>query len=158
VSKRISLETWLIQTYGEDAPGIQTARRWCREGLIQPFAEKHGRSYYVVPDAKLYRLSRRRKKVKAFRLWRIGTGFDRLTLTALYRAEDLGRVPAWADLKAIDEIYRAARAQREATGGEYQVDHVVPLQGELVSGLHVHYNLQVLPKLDNILKKNRFAV
>lgn len=52
MSKRISLDTWLEQTYGEDAPGIQTARRWCRDGKIHPAPEKHGRSYFVVPEAR----------------------------------------------------------------------------------------------------------
>jgi hypothetical protein len=30
--RRISLETWLVTTYGEDAPTLNTARRWAREG------------------------------------------------------------------------------------------------------------------------------
>jgi len=51
MSRLISLETWLQATYGEDAPSINTARRWCREDRIFPIPQKHGRSYFVEPDA-----------------------------------------------------------------------------------------------------------
>lgn len=50
--KRISLETWLKATYGDDAPSIDTARRWVRAGKIYPAPEKHGRSYFVYPWAR----------------------------------------------------------------------------------------------------------
>jgi len=49
--KLITLEAWLSATYA-DGPTIETARRWCRDGLIQPPARKHGRSYYVQEDAR----------------------------------------------------------------------------------------------------------
>jgi len=50
--KKITLEAWLDATYGEGAPAILTARRWCREGRIYPKPEKHGRAYYLAPDAR----------------------------------------------------------------------------------------------------------
>lgn len=52
VSRRVLLETWLRETYGDDAPDIATARRWCRKGKIYPAPEKHGRSYFVHPEAR----------------------------------------------------------------------------------------------------------
>jgi predicted site-specific integrase-resolvase len=50
--KRIRLDKWLEITYGDDAPDIVTARRWAKAGKIQPPAEKHGRCYFVHPDAR----------------------------------------------------------------------------------------------------------
>lgn len=50
--KLVTLEAWLVATYGEEAPSILTARRWIREGRIYPKPEKHGRAYYLVPDAR----------------------------------------------------------------------------------------------------------
>ena len=60
------------------------------------------------------------------------------------------RVPVWADHEKIDEMYR-----NRPDG--YHVDHIIPLNGKLVSGLHVHNNLQYLPIQENRLKSNIFT-
>jgi len=51
-AKLIPLEVWATQVYGEHAPGIGTLRRWARDAMITPAAEKHGRVYMVTPDAR----------------------------------------------------------------------------------------------------------
>jgi len=49
--KFITLEEWARRTYAEGGPNINTLRRWAREARILPRPEKHGRQYYVVPEA-----------------------------------------------------------------------------------------------------------
>lgn len=66
------------------------------------------------------------------------------------RAGRLERTPSWANLSEIKEIYKNCPEG-------YHVDHIIPLQGALVSGLHVEYNLQYLLAKDNLKKSNKFT-
>lgn len=72
-------------------------------------------------------------------------------LRAKRRAKKLQRTPSWANLDAIKYVY-------DACPPGYHVDHIIPLQGQLVSGLHVAENLQHLPALENCSKNNKFTV
>lgn len=77
------------------------------------------------------------------------TGITQANRQANYRAAKLKRTPAWADLDKIKEFY-------DNCPRGYHVDHIVPLQGEHISGLHIETNLQYLPAIDNIKKGNKF--
>lgn len=70
-------------------------------------------------------------------------------LTKKYRARKYQRMPAWADESKIREFYL------NYPNG-HEVDHIIPLFGKLVSGLHVHTNLQYLTIEENRRKSNRF--
>jgi hypothetical protein len=72
-------------------------------------------------------------------------------------AAKLERTPAWADHDLIDSFYALAGIYRDF-GHEVEVDHVVPLRGRRVSGLHVHDNLQIIPSHLNKAKSNHFAI
>jgi 5-methylcytosine-specific restriction endonuclease McrA len=48
--------------------------------------------------------------------------------------------------------------RNKITGIEWHVDHVVPLKGKLVSGLHIWSNLAVIPKVDNLRKGNKNSI
>lgn len=66
------------------------------------------------------------------------------------------RTPPWADLDAIQQIYISSAEITKTTKIKHNVDHIVPLQGERVSGLHIHWNMQILSKSENSGKSNRF--
>lgn len=63
--------------------------------------------------------------------------------------------PQWASKAKIKEIYKSARAISLATGLDHHVDHAVPLQSDLVCGLHNEFNLQVMPAGPNLSKHNK---
>lgn len=68
------------------------------------------------------------------------------------------RVPLWANDAASAAVYKLAAALERATGNLYDVDHIVPLKGRLVCGLHVVENLRAVPRSINRVKHNRFDV
>ena|SRR3990167_2336011 len=56
--------------------------------------------------------------------------------------------PRWADNAAIQNTYNQAAALRKA-GHAVTVDHIIPLHGTTVSGLHVHNNLRIISRAAN---------
>lgn len=75
-----------------------------------------------------------------------------------YRATKLKATPLWLtdnQLEDIVSVYRLARDCELISGQSYHVDHIVPLQGRDVCGLHVAWNLQVIPSDLNLKKSNR---
>lgn len=77
------------------------------------------------------------------------------------RSAKIQRTPIWLtadDVWMIKQAYSLASLRSKMLGFKWHVDHIVPLQGELVSGLHVPWNLQVIPAVLNIAKHNRFEV
>ena len=72
------------------------------------------------------------------------------------KARKLQACPWWADKEAVKAVYAEARWLTELTGVEHHVDHEVPLQHPLVSGLHVPANLRAIPAKDNCAKGNRY--
>jgi transcription initiation factor TFIIIB Brf1 subunit/transcription initiation factor TFIIB len=77
-------------------------------------------------------------------------------LLAKYRAAKLQATPSWANEQLIAAYYKEAKRLEELTGIKFHVDHIVPLQGKLVSGLHVETNLQLLTAHENRGKSNSF--
>lgn len=80
---------------------------------------------------------------------------------AKYRAAKLQRTVIWADLDKIKQVYTDCMeinlaAKTAGCTEKFVVDHIIPLQGKLVSGLHVHTNLQIITVTNNSSKNNNF--
>jgi hypothetical protein len=69
----------------------------------------------------------------------------------IYKSRLRKATPIWADKSAIKEIYNNIPIGMD-------VDHIIPIRGKLVSGLHVEGNLQYLPKAVNMRKSNHYSL
>jgi hypothetical protein len=72
------------------------------------------------------------------------------------RAAKMQQMPKWANGQKIKTLYAQARVRTKQTGIRHEVDHVIPLQGKTVRGLHVEENLRVITRVENAKKSNRF--
>jgi hypothetical protein len=84
-----------------------------------------------------------------------------LANTIKRRLAKMHRTPNWLnsdDYWMIEQAYELAALRTKLFGFVWHVDHVIPLQGKFVSGLHTPYNLQVIPGAENVRKLNHFMV
>jgi len=75
------------------------------------------------------------------------------------RASKLNATPDWLtdhQRRWIQWFYSQAKRLEELTGTKYHVDHIIPLQGGGVCGLHVPWNLQILTAEENLSKSNSY--
>ena len=73
----------------------------------------------------------------------------------------INRTPKWLDeedLWMIEQAYEIAIKRSASTGIQWHVDHIIPLRGKVVSGLHVPTNLRVIPWYENQRKTNKYEV
>lgn len=83
----------------------------------------------------------------------------KLAEKAKRRATKLSATPSWLtseDFWLIREVYSISKLRTTMTGTDWEVDHIVPLQGKNVCGLHVPLNLQVITAHENRTKGNRY--
>ena len=154
--------TWLQQNKdSEQAKAAERNARYYQKRKDQILARKRDRyaaldplkrlAYcgYLTADPELWR-ARQRKWVKA--------NPEKAAAAVVRRRETILRAtPAWANLDAIRAIYAEAKRLQEMDGVPRDVDHIVPLRGRNVCGLHVETNLQILTARENRKKGARHA-
>lgn len=94
-------------------------------------------------------------KIKAYKL---ANADKRNAIQAKRRAKKIQATPAWLTKEQLEQIlgfYTKAKRLEQETGIKHHVDHIVPLQGLNVSGLHVPWNLQILTAKENLKKSNK---
>lgn len=110
-----------------------------------------------LADAALYR-AKNAERINAFLREYTKQNRDKYNAySKLRKAAQAHRTPSWLttdDLWLMEEIYTLATLRTSVTGLLWHVDHVVPLRGRLVSGLHVPTNLQVITQAENLRKLN----
>lgn len=110
----------------------------------------------VLKQTKEYKKNNPEVAKKSRQKWRRNNLDKDAARSANRRASKKQRTPKWlteGQKNRIKQYYTAAQDLRWED--EMHVDHIIPLNGKTVSGLHVPWNLQLLPALENMSKGNR---
>ncbi len=108
---------------------------------------------------KQYLINNKEKRKAAVKKWQLLNPHKNAAKQRRREAAKLKRTPEWLTTEhhaAINNMYWLAADLQKVSGEKYHVDHIVPLQGKHISGLHVPWNLQILPADMNCSKSNSF--
>lgn len=116
----------------------------------------------AVLYGKAYREANPDKIAASSKAWRKANPGKVNAYTAKRRAAKLRRTVTWANLDRIKEIYAECEeinvaAKLAGCTEVFVVDHIIPLQGANVSGLHIESNLQIITQSENSSKANKFT-
>lgn len=115
----------------------------------------------VAATRAVYRSKHRDERRTASSLWKKKNPHRNTAVQMKRQASQTRRTPPWltqAHYAEMDGMYHFARLMSVVTGRKHHVDHIVPLQGKTVAGLHVPWNLQALPATVNQQKSNSLVV
>ena len=153
-----------LETHREQ---IKELKRKYRETHIEEIKE-YDREKRTRPDYKAKKskwaaadYERRKEHIKLkVKEWRLNNPLKLKTLrsvaNAKRRAAELNANVSYANKDAIKRIYRTRDILNTFGETKYCVDHIIPLRGKLVCGLHHEDNLQIITSTHNLTKSNRF--
>lgn len=148
----------------ENKAFVSEGKRRCYEAKKDEYKARVKANYYANPSKKIkyqkaYAEKNKEKRSEYLKEYLKEyykkNPFVRRLKTAMYRAAMNKAIPGWASLDEIKKIYEKAKAMTDETGIQYEVDHVIPLRGKNVCGLHCHTNMQILTAEENIAKSNK---
>lgn len=136
------------------------AAKWRKEN--KEYKAKKDKEYhqanlsYIKEQKKKYRLENKEAIALSLKLWQRANPDKCNARNSKRRAAKLNATPSWSDLKKVAVYFEYAQLCSKVLKQSFHVDHVVPLQGKTVCGLHVPNNLQVLPATLNHSKNNHW--
>lgn len=141
-----------LSSFGKHLNGLKPRCRPCRVAEVTTYIGRNPVEHKA--RCARYRAANPARRAATVAAWAKKNKDRMCAATARHSAAKLRAVPTWADHDLIAGLYEYARIMREH-GVDCHVDHMVPLQGRTVSGLHTHANLTVLTASDNTSKGNR---
>ena len=131
------IKSWFEKNKEKEALRKKTWRENNKEKL-----EEYNKDYYTSNKEHIANLQSEWKKNNRGKV---------REMSAAHRARKLKATPKWANMKKIRDIYLNCPKG-------FEVDHIIPLKGKTVSGLHVENNLQYLTKSENCSKGNKILL
>jgi hypothetical protein len=148
-----------------DPRKLQGVYAW---GKANPEKVKAAKRKYALKNAdavkeriRIWREKNKEKMELARKSWAERNPHNHLARTRKRQAAKIQRTPKWLtkdDFWLIEEAYSLAALRTKMFGFQWDVDHIVPLQGKKVSGLHVPDNIQVIPAKQNYQKGNSYEL
>lgn len=121
---------------------LQKNKEWL---LNNPNKKKQYISTYIKGTRKTYLKNKREELLPVNRAY-----------SAKHRSTKKSATPSWANLELIQNIYKECERISKETGIKHHVDHIIPLKGKLVSGLHIESNLRIITASENLTKSSKF--
>ena len=131
------------------AENAETIRKWFEEN--REYSRQYGKERRTGPENRA-RINKQKREAYQRDSSKVRA------MVARRRADKIQATPSWADQEAITALYAEAQRLTEATGIQFHIDHEVPLNSDVVCGLHVETNLQLLPWYENLAKSNKFEI
>ena len=136
------------------AKAYNLANKEKRKTYSKKYSEKNKEK--INARTKAWYKKNKEKKQAYYKAWIKSNPGKATAFNNKRRAAKLQRTVSWSNKDLIEQVYKQAKELTIETGEPYHVDHIIPLQGKLVSGLHVETNLQILSAHDNTSKSNKF--
>lgn len=138
--------------------GVEGFNPWCKVCHKQ-YREANAERISVA--TKLCREKNPQKYKEAKKEWNFSNKDKKRMYALNYLARKKQRKPVWfgeIDDFVMQEAHNLANERARLFGFGWSVDHVIPMLGKKVSGLHVYNNIQVIPSVVNSQKHNSYEV
>lgn len=137
--------------------GLQPKCKVCTEEYQKKYRQTVAHKAYQKEYQKTDKFKTINKR--AVKKYRLANPEKENARTAKRRAAKLRATPKWLTAEEhdwIEALYFTAANFTERSGEQWHVDHIIPLQGKNVCGLHLPWNLQVIRAKDNLRKSDKF--
>jgi len=149
------LEGFSKKTSAKD--GLQSQCKACAVAQDKAYYEANKEKIYARNKAR--REANKEKEAARTKAWRESHPYEVLASSAKGRARRYNALPSWYSQTHHDQIIGILEERdriTEATGIQHEVDHILPLNGDTVSGFHIPENLQIITRTENKQKGNKY--
>ena len=162
--RAIKRQTDMADWHKHKEKRLASTKEWAQQNVEKmreySKAYKQRNKEKIAERSKLYVQQNPEKRQATTKAYRVSHKAEGAETVRRRQAKLLQRTPKWLsvdDIWMMQQAYELAAVRAKLFGFSWHVDHVIPLQGKFVSGLHTPYNLQVIPGVENVRKSNTFG-